>query len=306
MLTAHAPRTLRSDMNGFQLMGLFADHAGCLDEVARVTEAAMRGEIPLEDVYGRRLELVRPSREQVEALGERYVRTLVTDARETIAALLAEGIEVRVMSGGIRQAVVPLAIALGLTERAVAAVDVHFTSAGEYAGFDQASPLARSGGKRTVLERWLPELPRPIMLVGDGATDLEARPPADTFVAFAGVVERPAVIDAAAGEMRLPQSRTLAAVGENAFASVPEALGALYSFEVQQPATAQSKLAGEERVRAALPNPDLVLPAGMFMHVEVVLEERPAVIPSELRATDPKPDHPAIPVADDLAGTLLG
>jgi membrane fusion protein, multidrug efflux system len=36
------------------------------------------------------------------------------------------------------------------------------------------------------------------------------------------------------------------------------------------------------RVRAILPNPDLVLPAGMFMHVEVVLEERPAVlIPEE-------------------------
>lgn len=48
----------------------------------------------------------------------------------------------------------------------------------------------------------------------------------------------------AAGEMQQPQSRILAAVGENAFTSVPEALGALYSFEVQQPATAQSKLAG--------------------------------------------------------------
>jgi pyrroloquinoline-quinone synthase len=48
----------------------------------------------------------------------------------------------------------------------------------------------------------------------------------------------------ATGEMRRPQSRTLLAVGENAFASVPEALGALYSFEVQQPATATSKLAG--------------------------------------------------------------
>jgi membrane fusion protein (multidrug efflux system) len=36
------------------------------------------------------------------------------------------------------------------------------------------------------------------------------------------------------------------------------------------------------RVRAVLPNPDLALPAGMFMHVEVVLAERPAVlIPEE-------------------------
>ncbi len=48
----------------------------------------------------------------------------------------------------------------------------------------------------------------------------------------------------AGGEMHRPQSRTLLAVGENAFTSVPEALGALYSFEVQQPATAQSKLDG--------------------------------------------------------------
>jgi pyrroloquinoline-quinone synthase len=48
----------------------------------------------------------------------------------------------------------------------------------------------------------------------------------------------------AAASMERPQSRTLLAVGEQAFAEIPETLGALYSFEVQQPATAQSKLAG--------------------------------------------------------------
>lgn len=48
----------------------------------------------------------------------------------------------------------------------------------------------------------------------------------------------------AGGEMSRPQSKTLLAVGEHAFASIPETLGALYSFEVQQPATASSKLAG--------------------------------------------------------------
>jgi phosphoserine phosphatase len=167
------------------------------EEIARLTEAAMRGDVALEDVYGRRLDLVRPTRAQIDALGERYIQALVADARDTIAALIGEGIEVRVMSGGIRQAVLALAIALGLSEHAVGAVDVYFDASGNYAGFDERSPLARSGGKRTLLERWLPELPRPIMLVGDGATDLEARPPADIFVAFAGVVERQAVIEAA-------------------------------------------------------------------------------------------------------------
>jgi phosphoserine phosphatase len=174
------------------------------EEISRLTDAAMRGEIPLEDVYGKRLELVRPTRDQVLALGAHYVRAMVADARETIAALVAEGIDVRVMSGGIRQAVLPLAEVLGVPERAVAAVDVFFDDRGRYAGFDSSSPLARSGGKRTVLERWLAELPRPIMLVGDGMTDLEARPPADTFVAFAGVIGRKAVMDAADHVVRVP------------------------------------------------------------------------------------------------------
>jgi hypothetical protein len=35
------------------------------------------------------------------------------------------------------------------------------------------------------------------MMVGDGNTDLEARPAVDMFVAFAGVVERPSVVGAA-------------------------------------------------------------------------------------------------------------
>lgn len=48
----------------------------------------------------------------------------------------------------------------------------------------------------------------------------------------------------ASGSMDRPQSKTLLAVGENAFAALPESLGALYSFEVQQPKTASSKLAG--------------------------------------------------------------
>jgi hypothetical protein len=36
-------------------------------------------------------------------------------------------------------------------------------------------------------------LTRPAMLVGDGATDLEARPEVDLFVAYMGVAHRPAV-----------------------------------------------------------------------------------------------------------------
>lgn len=166
-------------------------------EVHALTEAAMRGEVPLEEVYGRRLEIVRPSRAAVDALGRRYIETMVPGARETVRALLDAGVRVRVISGGLRPAVVALARELGLEDDDVAAVDVYFSADGAYAGYDAASPLARSGGKRVVVEEWLPELPRPILMVGDGATDLEVQGLVDRFVAFAGVVARPAVIAAA-------------------------------------------------------------------------------------------------------------
>ncbi|HEX7090905.1 MAG TPA: HAD-IB family phosphatase [Longimicrobiales bacterium] len=166
-------------------------------EVRALTEAAMRGEVPLEEVYGRRLEIVRPSREAVEALGRRYIETMVPGAREAVSALLAAGVRVRVISAGLRPAVVTLARVLGLGDDDVAAVDIYFSADGAYAGYDAASPLARSGGKRAVVEEWLPELPRPILMVGDGATDLEVQGVADCFAAFAGVVARPAVIEAA-------------------------------------------------------------------------------------------------------------
>jgi phosphoserine phosphatase len=166
-------------------------------QIEALTGAAMRGEVPLQDVYGRRLAIARPGRERVAALGRRYVEALVPGARETVRALCAAGVQVRVVSGGLLPAVLVLTRELGLPDGDVAAVDIRFGDDGAYAGFDASSPLARSDGKATVLRSWLPELRRPSLMVGDGITDLEARPPADSFAAFTGVVARERVIAAA-------------------------------------------------------------------------------------------------------------
>lgn len=176
-----------------------------IEEIARehraaievMTEEAMRGAVRLEAVYGRRLALVRPPRGRLLALGQRYVDTLVPGTREAIEALQQAGVHVRIISGGLRPAVLVLAQALGIADEAVDAVDVYFGDDGAYSGFDVASPLAAAGGKRTVIEAFSQEVPRPIMLVGDGATDQEAQPAVDAFVAFAGVAYRPAVVAAA-------------------------------------------------------------------------------------------------------------
>jgi phosphoserine phosphatase len=163
-------------------------------EVEALTRAAMNGDVPLEAVYGERLARVRPGRGVLDRLGQEYIATLMPDAREVVVALLHEGIRVRIISGGLLPAVRILGHELGLGDADIAAVGVNFDPAGEYAGYDESSPLARAGGKRELVEAWRAELPAPILLVGDGATDAEAAPALDVFVAYCGVAERPGVV----------------------------------------------------------------------------------------------------------------
>src|SRR5215471_19661387 len=136
----------------------------CRDDVERLTNSAMRGRIPLEEVYGRRLQLVQPTRAAVEALGRQYIERLLPDARETVAALQAAGVDVRIISGGLLPAVLAVASAVGVDAGRVAAVDIAFNSDGSYASFDASSPMTMSGGKRTAIERW--HVDRPAMMVG--------------------------------------------------------------------------------------------------------------------------------------------
>ena len=179
--------------------------------VAELTGRAMTGDLPLEEVYARRLELARPGRAELRSLALRYVDGLVPGARETVAGLLAAGVDVRIVSGGLRPAVLAVGEALGIPADRVYAVGVSVDAEGNYAGFEADSLLARAGGKRVLVEG-LDGLPRPTLLVGDGATDLEARPAVDAFACFTGVARR-ATIAAAADYVITDLREVLAIVG---------------------------------------------------------------------------------------------
>ena len=172
-----------------------ARRAGAEDEIARLTAAAMDGRVAMEAVYGRRLDLVRPGADDLAWLAGRYRDTVVPGASELIAALLAEGREVHVVSGGLRQPVAAFAGALGLRPDQVHAVAVDLDDEGRYRGWDGAAPTARGGGKAEILGRVAAG--RPAVLVGDGVTDLEARAAGVRVIGFGGVAVRPRVRDAA-------------------------------------------------------------------------------------------------------------
>ena len=164
-------------------------------EVTGLTERAMRGEIALDAVYGERLALVQPTRAEIAALAHAYIASIAPGAGEAIARLRQRGTRVVLMSGGIREAILPVAALMGIANDDVHAVSVQFDGADAYSGFDGASPLATATGKRIVAESL--GLPPRVLAVGDGATDLAMRPAVDAFAAFVGYVRRDSVVRAA-------------------------------------------------------------------------------------------------------------
>jgi len=177
-------------------------------EVKALTRAAMEGKIALEEVFGRRLALVRPTRADVENIGQMYLEKLVPGVAALVAALQALGKEVHIVSGGLLPAVRHLAAALSIPATRVHAVDLAFDAAGVYSGFDTRSPLARTGGKIEVLSA-LARPGVPLAFVGDGATDLEAAPVCARFVAYGGVERREKVLAAARVKSIEPDFRSL-------------------------------------------------------------------------------------------------
>ncbi|MFN2565160.1 MAG: HAD-IB family phosphatase [Gemmatimonadaceae bacterium] len=164
-------------------------------EIAGLTERAMSGEIPLDSVYGDRLALVRPTATEVAQLGRAYIDALAPGAREAIFRMRGEGIALALVSGGVRQAIRPLARELGFSDGSLHAVSLSFDESGAYVGHDATSPLATQHGKRDVCAAL--GLPRPLLAVGDGATDAAMREAADAFAVYTGFVRREPVVRSA-------------------------------------------------------------------------------------------------------------
>jgi len=160
-------------------------------EIAKLTDAAMNGEIPLDQVYARRLEMIRPSQDRVTQLGATYVESLVDGAKETIATLQDNGVIVHLVTAGIEQAIRPLAEALNI--RNISAVKLTFDAHGNYKDFDRRSFLTKPGGKELVVRDIRARSHGKAALIGDGISDLEAKPAVNLFIGFGGVVVRPRV-----------------------------------------------------------------------------------------------------------------
>ena len=162
------------------------------ERVVELTNAAMNGEVPIGEVFPRRMEMIRPDRELCDAVAALYVETIVPGAEEMIRELKEAGWLPVILSGGFAPLIQPLADRLGIAH--VEAVPLYFHEDGSYKGYGEDYPTTRNLGKNEVIREWKQALlPERVAMMGDGMSDLETKPDVDAFIGFGGVVARPKI-----------------------------------------------------------------------------------------------------------------
>jgi len=161
--------------------------------VEDMTNAAMDGGTPMEAIFAKRLEIIKPTKAELESIGAKYIATVEPTAKATLEKLRAAGWRIAIVSGGFTQAIRPLADFLGIDR--VEAVVLKFHADGSYAGFDESCPTCKSKGKNVVARRLRAEHHATrVVMIGDGASDLEVKGDADLVIGFGRYVQRPKVV----------------------------------------------------------------------------------------------------------------
>jgi len=151
--------------------------------VEDMTNAAMNGGTPMEAIFAKRLDIIKPTAAELAAIGAQYIATVEPTAVASLAKLRAAGWRIAIVSGGFTQAIRPLADFLGIDR--VEAVTLKFHADGSYAGFDDSCPTCKTKGKNVVARRLRAEHQAThVVMVGDGASDLEVKGDADKVVGF--------------------------------------------------------------------------------------------------------------------------
>ena len=165
-----------------EVIDLLAERAGVLDEVAEITERAMRGEIDFAESLKERVALLAGL--PAEALEETARRIRLTPGARTLCRTLRRlGFRVCLVSGGFREVIAPLAEQLevdGLRANALEIVEGRLT--GRVTGV-----IVDRHGKREALEEFAREFGIPVartIAIGDGANDLDMLDAAGLGIAF--------------------------------------------------------------------------------------------------------------------------
>ena len=182
-----------------EVIDLLAARAGCAEEVAKVTAAAMRGDLDFAASLRERVALLAGLAAGVldEVRGD---LRLTAGARTLIGTLGGLGYKFGIVSGGFVQVIGPLAAELGIGYVAANVLEI---SGGKLTG-RLSGPVIDRAGKAAALRRFAADAGVPLsqtVAIGDGANDLDMIAAAGLGVAFNA---KPVVRDAADTSLSVP------------------------------------------------------------------------------------------------------
>jgi phosphoserine phosphatase len=182
-----------------EVIDLLAARAGCAAEVAKVTTAAMRGELDFTASLRERVSLLAGLEASVLDDVRAGLR-LTAGARTLIGTLGGLGYKSGIVSGGFIQVIGPLATELGIGYVAANELEI---AGGKLTG-QLRGPVIDRAGKAEALRRFAADAGVPLsqtVAVGDGANDLDMIAAAGLGVAFNA---KPVVRDAADTSLSVP------------------------------------------------------------------------------------------------------
>ncbi|GGV23459.1 phosphoserine phosphatase [Actinomadura cremea] len=207
-LSRRAKRLIVMDVDSTLIQGevieLLAEHAGCLAEVAKVTEAAMRGELDFEGSLRERVALLAGL--DAAAIDEVRDRLkLAAGARTMVRTLKRLDYKFAIVSGGFTQVTDALVDDLGIDYSAANTLEIEN---GKLTGRVVGQVIDRPG-KAAALERFAREAGVPIaqtVAIGDGANDLDMLQAAGLGIAYNA---KPVVREAADTAVNVPYLDTI-------------------------------------------------------------------------------------------------
>ena len=182
-----------------EVIDLLAARAGCAAEVAKVTAAAMRGDLDFAASLRERVALLAGL--DAGVLDEvRGSLRLTAGARTLLGTLGGLGYKFGIVSGGFGQVIAPLAAELGIGYVAANELEI---AAGKLTG-RLSGPVIDRAAKADALRRFAADAGIPLsqtVAVGDGANDLDMIAAAGLGIAFNA---KPVVRDAADTSLSVP------------------------------------------------------------------------------------------------------
>jgi phosphoserine phosphatase len=185
-LHRRAKRLIVMDVDSTLIQGevieMLAQLAGCVEEVQRITEAAMKGDLDFEQSLRARVQLLAGLKESAFDQVSRELQ-LAPGARTLVRTLHRLGYQCGIVSGGFTQVTDPLAAQLGLDFSAANTVEVRD---GRLTGA-LVEPVVDRAGKADALVRFAREARVPLaqtVAIGDGANDLDMLARAGLGIAF--------------------------------------------------------------------------------------------------------------------------